>query len=220
MLISTDDFLLFTGTTAPTNFAAVQGLVVAKLESALGIFLESTERAEFFDGTAIHSDGRLYPRATPITSVGDGYYFDSKVIHLGYGPGLGGSMGFPPAHIDGALFMGSSIGSDCIAYWRTVGIEVTYTGGWTPYGSTEGVSLPVDIAEAIAWGIHTKATPQAAPALPRGVASMNIAGEFAVTRTAGATIGADGWEVPARLVAHSDLGGRCLTLVASRRRLG
>lgn len=90
-------------------------------------------------------------------------------------------------------------------------VEVTYTGGYTDE------TCPADLAAAVAWGIHTLRNPVEAE-VPDGVTSLSVAGEFSVTRTAGAYVGADGRELPGRWATPiSDLGGRCATLAAAYR---
>jgi hypothetical protein len=97
-------------------------------------------------------------------------------------------------------------------------VQVTYVGGFTPYGALEGPTLPYPLAAAIAWGVRTLAVGPTPP-VPMGVASMSVAGEFAVSVAAGTILGADGEPVPAQLAELADLGGRCATLASSYRRV-
>ena len=236
MLISTDDYTLFTGATAPDNFEAQLGYVVDRLERALCIFIESAERTEHLWPT---SDGKVYPRATPITDVPLGWLFSDKVVFLAYNPYGGtimaGPEGFTDYGIDPSsaspMYSTGTYGS-ALQWFLARGISLTYTGGWAPYGSgttylyvdgdagqTVSLDLPIDLAEAIAWGIHTRVTPQPELALPHGIQSLNIAGEFSVTRSGDTKLGADGFPCPPRLFRHADLGGRCLSLAAPYRRV-
>lgn len=97
-------------------------------------------------------------------------------------------------------------------------VSLSYTGGFTAYGESGVSPLPAPLAAAIAWGIHTTANPNAS-ALPSGVQSINIAGEYAITREAGSAWGADGQPLPKWAAAIADLGGRCATLAAPFRRV-
>ena len=236
MLINTDHYQLFTGETAPEAFEAVQALVISKLDQALGIHIQGAERTEHLWPTA---DGRIYPRATPITAVPLGWLFSDKIVFLSYTPYGGaimaGADGFTDHGIDPSsaspMYSGGSFGSPP-EWFLARGISLTYTGGWAPYGSgttytyadgdagqTISLDLPVDLAEAIAWGIHTRTAVAAPLSLPHGVQNLSIAGEFSVTRSGDTKVGADGFPCPARLFRHQDLGGRCLSLAASYRRI-
>lgn len=97
-------------------------------------------------------------------------------------------------------------------------VQVTYIGGFTPYGSTTGPALPYPLAAAIAWGVRTLAAGPTPP-VPMGVSSMSVGGEFSVSVTPGTILGADGEPVPAQLAELADLGGRCATLASSYRRV-
>jgi len=239
-LISTADYELFTGTTAPDNFEELHDYVVSSLEDVLGRWLVSNTYQEHI--FPISKDGEIYPRATPITSVPAGWRYDDGAIYLIWDIYGGTSLpatpaGFTDSGIDSGL--GSSLTQDgltanSIDYFLVQGIDVTYTGGYTPYGSggtytpTNELNanppfqlssdLPIGLAKAIAWGIHTKVS-NAELALPRGIASLNIAGEFSATLVAGTILGPDGYPVPRKLKAAQDLGGQCLTLAAPFRRL-
>lgn len=91
-------------------------------------------------------------------------------------------------------------------------VEVTYTGGYTEE------TCPADLAAAIAWGVYTLTNP-ADERMPDGVAQLQIAGEYQVTRDAGALTGADGHLLPGRwALPIADLGGRCASLAARYRR--
>jgi hypothetical protein len=93
---------------------------------------------------------------------------------------------------------------------------VTYTGGWTDE------TVPADLAEAIAWGIHTVAsgaTVAGAGPLPAGISSLNIAGEYQVSVAAGMVLGRDGHPLPERWALLSDLGGRCVAAALRYRRV-
>jgi hypothetical protein len=95
---------------------------------------------------------------------------------------------------------------------------ISYTGGWAPYESGTAHDLPPMLAQAISWGVATMANPDLS-VLPSGVQSLNIAGEFAVTREAGTIWGADGHPVPAWAAPIAHLGGRCVMLAAPYRRI-
>lgn len=138
---------------------------------------------------ACFSDGLVYPSATPVLDA-TGYSFDADAIHTGRRSGPGR-------------------------------VTVTYTGGYGTHNSTASatnVPCPENLATAIAFAVRTLAAPQAAP-VPAGVTSLNIAGEYSISRDPGAVIGADGELVPAALASIADLGGRCATLVSAYRRL-
>lgn len=90
------------------------------VEDYLHRYLESDERTETL---TVYRGGRVYPSATPITAVGDGYEIDGYAI-------IGASPAFPD-------------------YWDTpsyVGqvAQVTYTGGYTadnvPYSIELGIA--------------------------------------------------------------------------------
>lgn len=101
--------------------------------------------------------------------------------------------------------------------------QLTYTGGYHPQG-TDGDSnliVPDDLAEAIAWGVHTLAVLDVAEDPFEGrddLTAVSVAGEFSVNRT-GAPAGADGVRMPAGLEALRDVGGRCARLAAPYRRI-
>jgi hypothetical protein len=94
---------------------------------------------------------------------------------------------------------------------------VTYTGGWQAY-EAEADGLPVGLASAIAWGVHTLSNPSST-GLPSGVQSMSIAGEYSISREVGSRWGADGEPLPTWAQSISHLGGRCAQLAAPYRRL-
>lgn len=91
--------------------------------------------------------------------------------------------------------------------------EVTYTGGWTT------TTCPADLAEAVAWGIHTLATGGTGAAVSPGLTSLNIAGEYQVAVAAGKVIGRDGHPMPERFAFAADLGGRCISGALRYRRV-
>ena len=95
---------------------------------------------------------------------------------------------------------------------------VTYVGGYSFRGEPGPTPVPVPLAEAIAWGIHTVANPNTA-ALPTGVQSLNIAGEYVISREVGSSWGADGQPLPKWAGVIADLGGRCASLAAPYRRV-
>jgi hypothetical protein len=101
---------------------------------------------------------------------------------------------------------------------QTGWVNVTYTGGYSSVTSTVAARrCPQQLAAAIAWGVHTLTTP-ADTVLPAGVESLNIAGEYSISKASGTVLGADGHDVPAALTVLADLGGRCATLAARYRR--
>jgi len=236
-LISPEDFQLFTGTPAPDNFTQLHDYVVKRLERALGIFIPQAERTELLYP---YSDGRVYPHATPITAVPAGWLFDFDKVYLAWIP-YGGTVdpldpdGYTAYGVDSNTvpgFLSASVDAAALQWYLARGVDLTYTGGWAPYGSNtmvpvpfgdntqlESIDLPADLAEAIAWGILTKNNGPQQLVIPHGVQSMNVAGEISVTRVAGVQLGADNFPIPRRLFAAADLGGRCLTLAAPYRRL-
>lgn len=80
-------------------------------------------------------------------------------------------------------------------------------------------SLPIDLADAIAWAIHTLRHPASTGIAP-GLSSLNVAGEFSVTVAAGVSLGADGLPLPKALSHASELGGRACSLAVRYRRAG
>ncbi len=237
-LISTTDYQNFTGQVAPANFAELYAYVVPTLEDVLNRKLVNQVYNEHI--YPVYRNGVIFPKATPITAVPQGWRFDENCFYLVWDQYGGTSEpanpgDFSASGIDagvGASFSSDGLTSNNIDYYLEAGIDVTYTGGYTPYGLNTlyvpsggdtsfmlSSDLPIGLAKAIAFGIQTKA--QAAPItpLPHGLQSMNVAGEYSVTRMAGVVIGADGWTVPRKLKAAQDLGGQCLTLAAPYRRL-
>jgi hypothetical protein len=88
-------------------------------------------------------------------------------------------------------------------------------------GTAEGYTdetVPAGLAEAIAWGVLTLHDPQLS-ALPQGVSSVNVAGEYSTVMAYGMTTSADGTALPIRYAFASDLGGRCVTLALRYRRV-
>lgn len=84
--------------------------------------------------------------------------------------------------------------------------------GWT------SLTLPKDLAEAIAWGVATLNAPQTLP-VPHGVSSFGIAGEYNVAVASGQTFTADGVPLSSRYAFCADLGGRCVMLALRYRRV-
>jgi hypothetical protein len=179
------------------------------------------------------SDGQLYTEAFPITAVPSGQRFDATTIYLGFrphggmtlpdDPGGWGTSG-PTGNIVGPSGSGGLMPG--IDFEEVEGSGFTYTGGYAPYlsgstytpynGASDGsddlnYDLPADFAEAIAWALYTKVSTLPGVALPQGIQSLNIAGEYTVTRVTGDIIGADGYTVPIEMAAAQDLGGRCLS---------
>lgn len=118
---------------------------------------------------------------------------------------------------------------DDVCVWlparATVGRQqLTYTGGYHPQGTADvslDLIIPDDLAEAIAWGVHTLAVFEPAEDPFEGrddLTSVSVAGEFSVSRS-GAPTGADGVGLPSGLEALRDLGGRCARLAAPYRRI-
>ena len=97
-------------------------------------------------------------------------------------------------------------------------IAITYTGGFTAYKEDGAAPIPTPLAASIAWAIHTLANPNT-NALPTGIQSINIAGEYVVAREYGSTWGADGLPLPKWAATIADLGGRCASLAAPYRRV-
>lgn len=182
-MLSASDYLAITQEQAPPGFEAWRAGVIARLESALDRVIVGGEHAEWLTA---YSDGRVYPRALPITD-GGGFSHDGISIRLG-------------------------------ERGRGVPVQITYTGGFEPFGSSTGIPLPYPLAAAIAWGVRTLAAGPTPP-VPMGVQSMSVGGEFSVTVAPGTILGADGEPVPAQLAELADLGGRCATLASSYRRI-
>ena len=237
MLITSETYRLMTGQEAPSNFYDLQVYVIDRLERALGIYLESKERSEKLWPK---SDGRVYPRATPITSVPEGFLYDDKIVYLSWQP-YGGAVtpitadGYTSYGIDSGVvpgFTSGTVDGSALQSYLSRGIVLTYTGGYTLYGSgntyvisggaptdLQSLDCPSDLAEAVAWGIHTKSAGDQQLSLPHGVHSLDVANEYSISREGSTLLGADNFPCPPRLFAHSDLGGRCLTLASRYRRL-
>ncbi len=79
-------------------------------------------------------------------------------------------------------------------------------------------TVPADLAEAIAWGVATLANPQA-PAVPAGVSSVNIGGDYSTVMAFGFTTSADGTPLSLKFSVFADLGGRCVALALRHRRV-
>ena len=237
-LISTTDYTTFTGAVAPANFQELHDYVVASLEDVLGRWIVSKQYTEHI--FPVYKSGVLFPRATPITASPVGWRYDDNCFYLVWDQPGGTDEpvnpdGFSNTGIDSGLgteFSSDGLSSNNIDYFIEAGIDLTYTGGYTPYGlNTLYVpsggdtsfqlcsDLPLALAKAIAWGINTKATPAAELAVPRGIQSMNVGGVISATIVPGTVLGADNWPVPRKLKAAQDLGGQCLTLAAKYRRL-
>jgi hypothetical protein len=202
MLLSNTRYTEITGQAAPANYQALQGQVVARLESALNRLLVSQERTERV--TAAY-DGLAYPKAIPITAVQGDLPFDDTAVQVGRPAGYAVSPG--PFNQAAEISVGGYAAG-----------EITYTGGYTPE------TLPEGLAQAIAWGVSTLSAAQASNGVavgtvPPGVSSLNIAGEYSVTFAPGHTAGADGYPLPDRWTHLADLGGRCVTNALRYRRV-
>ena len=139
-----------------------------------------------------YRDGYVYPAAYPVRDAGE-YTYEGNAIFVG-GNLIGGGL-----------------------------LEVTYTGGYTAFAvEPYATACPVDLAQAIAFGIETvtaTAAGDSAPVIPSGVTSLSIAGEWSISKDKATVIGADGMPLPASLASLADLGGRCATLAARYRRI-
>jgi hypothetical protein len=98
-------------------------------------------------------------------------------------------------------------------------IEVTYTGGYAPYGSGTDHDLPAALAVAIASAVHTVSSPPADAPMTPGLSSLSVGGEYSAAAAVGQVWGRDGYPMPASLAAWSHLGGRCLQAAAPYRRV-
>lgn len=186
-MITAEDFLALTGAdSAPADFETLRDMVISRLEVALGRPLVEAERTEWVE---YWDDGAVYPKATPIVSLGDDM----------------------PAwdHTDDTVLL------DGVS--RAGRLRLTYTGGFADYGSDAPNACPVQLAAAIAWGVHTSVSP-ATPAIPAGIQSLNIAGEWSATRAGNVILGADSEELPDFAQGIADLGGRCAQMAAPYRR--
>jgi hypothetical protein len=102
---------------------------------------------------------------------------------------------------------------------RTLVLDEELVEGDAGYGEGYTSSMvPAGLAEAIAWGVRTLSAPMA-PAVPAGVSSVNIAGEYATVMAFGYTTSSDGTALPVKYSAFADLGGRCVTLALRYRRV-
>ena len=139
------------------------------------------------------------------------YYRDGYVYPLAYPVRDAGAYTFE----DDAIYVGGSLGGGLL--------EVTYTGGYTTFATAPlDTACPVDLAQAIAFGIETltaTAAGDSAPVIPSGVTSINIAGEWSISKDKDTVIGADGLPLPSSLASLADLGGRCVSLAARYRRI-
>lgn len=129
--------------------------------------------------------------------------------HIIYRDGVAYVRAVPVVSVPaGTLNLGDCIGG-LLPGWQTV----AYTGGY------DASSCPPQLAAAIAWGVHTLRHPQGPDPIGAGVTSLQIAGEYQVTREAGTRVGADGEALPGIWAwPIADLGGRCATLAAAYRR--
>lgn len=193
-LLTADQYETLTGATAPADFDDVEARVVAALEGALDRGLTATERVERL---AVYC-GSVFPATTPLVAVtkvevpvrGDAGTWDELDVDW-----------FDDIEIG---VIGASNGE-----W----VAVTLVGGW------DTDTVPADVAEGVAWAIHTTQHPDPeASTSVDGVLSESVAGEYSVTRQAGITVGADGQQMPAGApAALRPFGGRAATLLLPHR---
>lgn len=79
-------------------------------------------------------------------------------------------------------------------------------------------ALAAGLDEAVAFGVQTLSAPSDA-AVPAGVSSMSVGGEYSVSVSAGHVIASDGALLPERFAYLSELGGRCVTVALRHRRV-
>lgn len=200
MLLTADAYQAFTGQAAPDNYETVESATVALFEQLLDRPLRQKERT-----TQVECwEAELYPPATPIVAVA------AAATRTGT---------TPEAWADLPVIEWDDI-SVTVAARNRDRVRLTYTGGYTPYGSDGPEPLPADLAEALAWAIHTRTTStSAAPeGAEAGVRSMSVANEFSITYADGTVAGADG----VALFDGTDprwapLGGRAARLAAGHR---
>jgi hypothetical protein len=77
---------------------------------------------------------------------------------------------------------------------------------------------PADLIQAVAFGVLALSAP-AERALPAGVSSLDVAGEYRVAVATGQVTTADDTALPESLAYLADLGGRCVTLALRHRRV-
>lgn len=172
-MITTDRYRLFTGDTSSGEDDVTEALTAAQelLEEFLDRPLEYDERTEHLRPDR---QGRLWPRATPIVTVDDGYEIDGLAV-------IGGTPFFPSLG-----FLGSASA-----------VEITYSGGWsrpdeeTPASTILPTGLQRDLAQATFRLLHpTVAT--VAGILP-GAESVRL-GDAAVSgKRLGAGENTDAW---------------------------
>jgi hypothetical protein len=77
---------------------------------------------------------------------------------------------------------------------------------------------PADLIQAVAFGVLAFSAPTER-ALPAGVSSLDVAGEYRVAVATGQVATADDTPLPEQLAYLADLGGRCVTLALRHRRV-
>lgn len=165
-LISVDDYQRFTSDLTPSAPAVTGAIVTAqqlvdehcKRHFAYGSYTETLP---------VSSNGRVYPKATPV-----------EAVTSPSGTSLAGSA------VRGAGAAWSLFDPLTGATTRTV--ELTYTGGYQPYGTASGVTpaLPAKLALAIAKVAYNLLHPVVLAGVPSGTTSASV-GDVSVSSSTG-----------------------------------
>jgi len=131
-------------------------LAIDRLEEVLDRPLESAERTETMWPTR---DGKLWPRATPVTDPGD-YTVDGLALKWA---------------VPGVDMFGSAT------------VDVTYTGGWVERTANPTATnrLPPCIEEDLAWAAYALLHPAPTLDVPAGATAVSV-GDVSVSFAGGA----------------------------------
>lgn len=156
MLVTIDRYRAITGdrTTPAVDFANALDDAVDRLEERLDRKLASAQRTERMFPTR---DWSLWPHATPVTAVPNGWTADGDRLFRSDG------FGFP---VD-------------FNSWPNTGVDVTYTGGWVERTANPSVAnrLPAFIEADLAWAAYQLVRPARAAAaldVPEGATSISL----------------------------------------------
>jgi hypothetical protein len=150
-LVSNVRYRNLTGDLQTPEDEVTEGLADAQreVEEYLRRPLESLERTE---SLRVYANGRVYPKATPITAVPDGYTVEESAVVAG---GVAGAVPWPGV-VGGPTTM-----------------DLTYTGGYDP------LTLPRELERAICETAFSNMVEET-PDLPSGVTSARV-GDASVT---------------------------------------
>lgn len=192
MLISAQTYTAVTGAEAGLDFDAVQARCISLLEAGLR---RKLVQAEITETLKVYSDGACYPSVTPIISTLVGPIVGDTIL-VG---GPGNTWPLEP-------------GREPVEAFQT---PVTYIGGYTL------ATCPSDLAQAVAWGIHTLRNPRGHVETPANTTQLTVSKDFMLSLDPKRVSGADFVEVPRKLRVLAPLGGQCAVLAKRyyRRRL-